>query len=159
MRNERGVSKLEILGLLFAIGFVLAMIPFVREVVGDAVGFFFNQTDPDTGERSEFSTFLLGIGITIGSIVVFVGAGYLLLWTNLGTKLAFLVSGAALTGWLTINGVLFVVFAPRGIRPADVEGLNAIQVRIPAIAMTLGAAVLFVMFILALDRYEAEEPA
>lgn len=157
--NERGVSKLEILGLLFVIGFFLAMIPFVREVAGDVIGFFFNQTDPDTGERTEFSTFLLGIGITIGSIVVFVGAGYLLLWTNLGTKLAFLVTGAALTGWMTINGILFVVFAPRGIRPADVEGLNAIQVRIPAIAMTLGAAVLFVMFVLALDRYEAEEPA
>lgn len=157
--GERGVGKLEILGFAFAIAFVLAMIPIVREIAGDVLGFFFNQTDPETGERTAMSTMLLGIFIGVGAVVVFVGAGYLLLWTNLGTKLAFLVTGAALTGWMTINGVLFVVFSPRGIRPANLEGLNAVQFRIPAIAMTVGSLVLFVMFILALDRYEAEEPA
>jgi hypothetical protein len=158
MRSERGVSKLEVLGLLFAIAFILGMIPFVRDIVGDVVGFFFNQRDPVTGERTTLSTALLGIVIAVGSVVTFIGAGYLLLWTNLGTKLAFLIVGAVTAGWLMINGILFVVFAPRGIRPADLEGLNAIQVRIPAIALAVGSLVLFVMFLVALDRYEAEEP-
>jgi hypothetical protein len=159
MSEERGVGKLEVLGLLFAIAFILAMIPLVRETATDVVGFFFNQRDAVSGERTTLSTALLGIAIAVGAVVTFIGAGYLLLWTNLGGRLAFLVVGVVTTGWLAINGILFVVFAPRGIRPADIEGLNAVQMRIPAIAMTVGAAVLFTMFLVALDRYEAEEPA
>lgn len=159
MDTDRGAGKLEVIGLLFAMAFLLAMIPIVRETTVDAIGFFFDQRDPVTGERTTLSTALLGIAITIGAVLTFIGAGYLVLSTNLGAKLAFLIIGAVATGWLTINGILFVVFAPRGIRPADLEGLNAIQMRIPAIAMTVGALVLFVMFLVALDRYEAEEPA
>jgi hypothetical protein len=70
--------------------------------------------------------------------------------------LGFLVVGAAAFGWLTIGGILFTVYAPRGIRPADIEGLNALQVRVPAIAMAIAAFILFVMFVLALDRYERD---
>jgi hypothetical protein len=66
--------------------------------------------------------------------------------------------GVAAFGWLTISGIMFVVYAPRGIRPSDIEGLNALQVRVPAIAMAIGAFILFVMFLLALDRYEADAP-
>ncbi|RPI25379.1 MAG: hypothetical protein EHM57_01600 [Actinobacteria bacterium] len=159
MGTQRGVGKLEVLGIVFAIAFLLAMIPLVRETAADVIGFFFDQRDAVTGERTTLSTALLGIAITIAAVLTFIGAGYLLLWTNLGAKLAFLVIGTVTMGWLTINGVLFIVFAPRGIRPEDLEGLNAIQMRVPAIAMTLGALVLFVMFMVALDRYEAEEPA
>ena len=158
MRGERGIGKLEVIGIVFAIAFVLAMIPFVRDTVADVVGFFFNKRDPVTGERTAFSTALLGIVIVIGAVATFIGAAYLLLWTNLGTKLAFLVIGAVTTGWLTINGILFIVFAPRGIRPADIEGLNAVQIRMPAIAMAVAAGVLFLMFLVALDRYETDEP-
>jgi hypothetical protein len=100
-----------------------------------------------------------GIGITIGAILVFVGSVWLILYTDLGLRLSFLVSGAALFGWLTIGGALFVAYAPRGVRPANLEGLNALQMRIPAIAMTLGSLILFAMFVIALDRYENDEPA
>jgi len=155
--DERGLSKLETLGLLALIATLLAMIPLVRDVVLDVVGFFYNQTDPATGERTDFSTLILGITIAVGAVLVFVGSVYLVLWTDLGTRLAFLVVGAALTGWMTINGVLFVVFAPRGVRPENLEGLSAVQQKIPAIAMTVGSLVLFVMFLVALDRYEKEE--
>ena len=159
MGRDRGAGRLEVLGIVFTVCFLLAMIPVVRETVVDVIGYFFNQRDPVTGERTTLSTALLGIAITIGAVLTFIGAAYLVLWTNLGSKLALLVVGAVTMGWLTINGILFVVFAPRGIRPADLEGLNAIQMRVPAIAMTLGSLVLFVMFLFALDRYEAEEPA
>ena len=37
--------------------------------------------------------------------------------------------------------------------------LDAFEIRIPALAMTLGAFVLFVMFLVALDRYEKDTPA
>ena len=67
-----------------------------------------------------------------------------------------LITGAAAFGWLTISGILFVVYAPRGVRPVDIEGLNALQMRVPAIAMSVGSFILFLMFVLALDRYERD---
>ena len=87
---------------------------------------------------------------------MFVGTGWFLLWVNVGKRLAFLLTGAATFGWLVINGILFIVYAPRGIRPANLEGLNAFQLRLPAIAMTLGSLLLFAMFAVALTRYEAD---
>jgi hypothetical protein len=155
-KDESGLSKLEMLGLLAFVAALLAMIPFFRELAVNAIGVVFDQRNPDTGELTEFSVAMRGFGIVLGSILVFVGSGWFLLWTNLGRRLAFLLAGAALFGWLVINGTLFVVYAPRGIRPANLEGLNAFQFRLPAIALTLASLVLFTMFAIALSRYEAE---
>ena len=156
MRSEEsGLSRLEILGLIAFVACLLAMIPPVREFVVNAIGTVFNQVD-ETGHPNDFSVAMRGIAITIGSIIVFIGAGWFLLWTNVGQRLAFLLTGAATFGWLVINGVLFIVYAPRGIRPENLEGLNAFQFRLPAIAMTLGSLVLFAMFSVALTRYEAD---
>jgi len=154
--EETGLSKLEVLGLVAFVVSLLAMIPIVREFVVDTIGLVFGQIDEETGEINAFSTAMRGFGITAGSVIVFIGSGWLLLWTNLGRRLAFLMVGAATFGWLTINGILFIVYAPRGLRPVDLEGLNAIQVRLPALAMTLGAFVLFLMFSIALSRYEQD---
>ena len=159
VRSENGLGTLEILGLIAMVALFLAMIPFVREGVQDIVGAVFNRQDPDTGELTDFSVMMRGIFITIGSIVVFMGAGWLILSTNLGKHLAFLVTASAVFGWLTLSGILFVVYAPRGIRPANLEGLNAFQIRVPAIALALGAFILFVMFVMALDRYERDTPS
>ena len=54
-----------------------------------------------------------GILLTVGFIVIFFGSVYLLNWTNLGKKLAFLITGAATFGWTAINSLLFVLYAPR----------------------------------------------
>ena len=81
-----------------------------------------------------------------------------MLYTNLGKRLAFLVTGAATFGWMVIGSLLFVVYAPRGLRPANLQGLNAFQIRIPAIALTLVSFILFLMFLAALDRFESEQP-
>ncbi|MGI9528456.1 MAG: hypothetical protein ACR2NG_02000 [Acidimicrobiia bacterium] len=157
MRSEEtGLSTLEWLGILAFIASILAMIPFTREAIVDAVGVVFNQRDPDTGEISDFSEAMRGFGIAIASVVVFIGSGFFLLFTDVGRRLAFLLTGAATFGWLIINGVLFIVYAPRGVRPENLEGLNAFQIRLPAIALTLGALVLFSMFAVALSRYEAD---
>ncbi len=155
-REEHGLSRLEVLGLVAFVISLLAMIPIVREFVVDTIGLVFDQVDPETGEINDFSVAMRGFAIVAGSIIVFIGTGWLLLWTNVGKRLAFLLIGAATFGWLTINGILFVVYAPRGIRPVDLEGLNAIQVRLPALAMTLGSFVLFLMFSVALARYESD---
>lgn len=159
VRSERGLGTLEILGLIAMIALFLAMIPFVREGVQDIVGAVFNRHDPDTGEITDFSQMMRGLFFTVGAVVVFIGAGWLILSTNLGKHLAFLVTASAVFGWLTLSGILFVVYAPRGIRPANLEGLNAFQIRVPAIALAMGAFILFVMFVMALDRYERDTPS
>jgi len=154
--DESGLSHLEILGLVAFVVSLLAMVPFVREFAVNAIGIVFNQTDPDTGHTNEFSTAMRGFAIAGGAVLVFIGSGWFLIWTDMGKRLAFLLTGAATFGWLLINGMLFVVYAPRGIRPENLEGLNAVQMRLPAIAMTLGSLVLFAMFAVALHRYEAD---
>ncbi len=155
-RDESGLTKLEALGLFTFVASLLAMVGPVREFVINLIGVVFGQMDPETGHPNDFSTAMRGFAIVGGAVIVFIGSGWLLLWTNLGRRLSFLLTGAATFGWLVINGLLFVVYAPRGIRPENLEGLNSIQTRLPAIAMTAVSLVLFLMFFVALSRYEAD---
>lgn len=155
-KDESGLSKLETAGLIAFVLSVLAMIPVVREFGVNAIGTVFGQIDEETGHVNDFSLAMRGLAITIGAVVVFIGSGWLVMWSNLGKRLAFLLTGAATFGWLMINGILFIVYAPRGIRPANLEGLNAVQMRLPSIALTVASFVLLMMFIVALTRYEAD---
>jgi hypothetical protein len=98
--------------------------------------------------------FVTGIILTVASIVVFYGTIYLLTYTNLGKKLGFLVTGAGIFGWSTIGSLLFVLYAPRGPRPDDIEGLNAFEIRIIPLTFMIVSAILFVMFLVALNQYE-----
>jgi hypothetical protein len=156
-RDERGLTTLEWLGLLGFIAVILAMIPFVRETAQDLVGILYDRRD-EAGELTDFSVMMRGVTIVIAAVVTFIGAAWFILSTNVGNRLSFLIVGVAAFGWLTIAGALFVVYAPRGIRPSDIEGLNPVQMRVPAIALAIGAFILFVMFLLALDRYEKDAP-
>ncbi len=155
--DERGLSTLERFGIFAAILSVLIFIPAVRGLFGELFDATLGQVDDD-GKLTGTAIALRGILITIVSIVAFVGTGYLLLYTNLGSRLAFLVTGAATFGWMVIGSLLFVVYAPRGLRPSNLQGLNAFQIRIPSIALTLASLILFLMFVVALDRYEKEQP-
>ncbi|MEX1272285.1 MAG: sugar transferase [Acidimicrobiia bacterium] len=101
--------------------------------------------------------FVTGIILTLASVVIFFGSIYLLTYTNLGKKLAFLVTGAGIFAWSTIGSLLFVLYAPRGPRPENVEGLNAFEIRIIPIAYTLVSFILFVMFLVAMNQYEESQ--
>lgn len=155
--DERGLTTLEKIGILAIVITLLTFIPAVRGVIGDAYDAVFKQVDETTGEVSAFSIAARGILISVVAIAAFIGSGYLILTTNLGRRLAFLITGAAAFGWLAINSLLFVIYAPRGLRPATLEGLNAFQMRIPAIALTLASFIMFLIFVVALDRYERDE--
>jgi uncharacterized membrane protein len=156
IEDERGMSGLERFGLFAAVLAILVFIPAVRSLLGELFDLTLGQVD-DEGDLTGAAIAMRGILITIVSIVAFIGSGYLLLYTNLGARLGFLVTGAATFGWMVIGSMLFVVYAPRGLRPANLQGLNAFQIRIPSIALTLASAILFLMFVAALDRYDREQ--
>ena len=98
-----------------------------------------------------------GIVLFIVFILSFFGSTYVLNATNLGRRLGFLVVGAATFGWLVINSFLFLLYAPRGPAPASIDGLNALEIRIIPLTYFAGSLILFIMFMLALSRYEQEE--
>jgi len=100
---------------------------------------------------------ITGIIMFIGSLVTFFGSTFLINATNLGKRLGFLVVGAGTFGWGIINSILFVLYSPRGPKPAEIEGLNAFEIRILPLTFLAGSTILFVMFVLALDRYEREK--
>ncbi|HZD23905.1 MAG TPA: sugar transferase [Acidimicrobiia bacterium] len=98
--------------------------------------------------------FVTGVVLTLAAIVLFYGSIYLFNATNLGKRLGFLVTGAAVFGWLTISTLLFIIYAPRGPKPDDFEGLNAFEIRIIPISFFLVSVVLFLVFLVALHQYE-----
>jgi hypothetical protein len=98
-----------------------------------------------------------GILLTVASLLVFYGTIYLLNYTNLGKRLGLLVTGAGAFAWMTLGSLLFVIYAPRGPRPVNIEGLNAFEIRIIPGAFTIASAILFAMFLVALHRYETEQ--
>jgi hypothetical protein len=101
--------------------------------------------------------FVTGIILTLAAVVIFFGSVYLLNYTNLGKRLAFLVTGAGIFAWTTIGSLLFVIYAPRGPRPENIEGLNAFEIRIIPIAYTLVSFILFLMFLVAMNQYEESQ--
>ncbi len=154
--DESGLSALEKLGVAAIVLSVLAFIPQLRGLAADAYDAMFNAVDAD-GNKETYSVAAKGILIALVSILAFVGTGWLLLYTNVGTRLALLITGAATFGWLTVGSLLFVIYAPRGLKPANLEGLNAFQEKIPSIALTAASFILFVIFMVALDRYEKQD--
>ncbi|HSJ28274.1 MAG TPA: sugar transferase [Acidimicrobiia bacterium] len=101
--------------------------------------------------------FVTGIILTVASFIIFFGSVYLLNYTNLGKKLAFLVTGAGIFAWSTIGSLLFVLYAPRGPRPENIEGLNAFEIRVIPIAYMLVSFILFIMFLVAMNQYEESQ--
>ena len=154
--REGGLTNLEKLGVAAIVVSVLAFVPQLRGLAADAYDAIFNAVDAN-GDKQSYSVAAKGILIAVVSVVAFVGTGWLLLYTNVGTHLAVLITGAATFGWLTIGSLLFVIYAPRGLKPSNLEGLNAFQVKIPSIALTAASFILFVIFLVALDRYENQD--
>ena len=60
--------------------------------------------------RSLLSSNLLVTGIImfIGSLITFAGSTFLLNATNVGKRLGFLITGAAIFGWGVINSIFFI---------------------------------------------------
>lgn len=98
--------------------------------------------------------FVTGILMFLGAMAVFYGTVFLLNYTNLGRRLGFLVTFAGVTGWLSIGSLLFVIYAPRGPRPVEIEGLNAFELRIIPLTYLLVSVVAFIGALVALHQYE-----
>lgn len=65
------------------------------------------------GEKTLWNPTILGVLVVLSAIMLFCGSVYLLLATNLGARLGFLVAAASLTGFLTLLSVLWMTtFTP-----------------------------------------------
>ena len=91
--DERGMNSLERFGLFAAVLAVIVFIPAVRAVFAELFDATLGQVD-DEGHLTGNAIAMRGILITIVAMVAFFGSGYLLLYTNLGARLGFLVTGA-----------------------------------------------------------------
>jgi hypothetical protein len=155
--DERGLTKFEWLGVVTAVLVLLILIPQVREAIDvfyeNLVGK--NNVGPD--DTPQPGVLVRGIIVGVSSVAIFAGSIWLISYTNLGRRLAFLVTGAAFFGFLSMVGLLYTIYAPRGLRPTLLEGLNAFQLRILPGGLMLGSLILFVMFVAAMSRYEAEQ--
>jgi hypothetical protein len=155
-RDERGLSALHWIGIVLAVLVLLSLIPQFRAAIDvlyeNLVGK--NNVGPD-GEPQP-GVLVRGIIVAVSSMVVFVGSILLINSTNLGRRLAFLVTGAGFFGFMAVIGLLYSLYAPRGLRPESLEGLNAFQIRILPGALMIGSLILFAMFLTAMNRYEAE---
>ena len=61
-----------------------------------------------------------GASIVLAGIFILIGSVYLLLATNLGARIGFLVAIAGLTGWMAVMGAVWMVFGI-GLKGADPE--------------------------------------
>ncbi|MGH8978097.1 MAG: hypothetical protein ACRDV7_08495, partial [Acidimicrobiia bacterium] len=82
-----------------------------------------------SGEKNLWDPTILGVLVALSAIGLFCGSVYLLLGTNLGSRLGFLVSGACLTGFMVLLSSMWITTAtplnsPKG-RPA---GWNVVEV-------------------------------
>ncbi len=156
-RDDRGLSTLEWLGVALTALVLLAMIPQFRAALDVAYETLVGKNNVDAAGNPAPGVLVRGIIVGVASLAIFWGSVVLITYTNLGRRLAFLISGAAFFGFLAIVGMLYTIYAPRGLRPTLIDGLNAFQIRILPGAMMLGSMILFAMFVAALSRYEAEE--
>ncbi len=156
-RDDSGMSRLEWLGVGLSVLILLTMLPQFRAALDVAYEHLVGKNNVAADGTPAPGVLVRGIIVAIGSLAVFWGSVFLINYTNLGRRLAFLTTGAAFFGFLAIVGMLYTVYAPRGLRPTLVAGLNAFQLRILPGAMMLGSLLLFAMFVAGLSRYEAEQ--
>lgn len=73
-------------------------------------------------ERSLWYPTILGVLVVVAAVVLFVGSIYLILGTNMGARLGFLVTFTALTGFMVILTLLWITTA---------SPLNTLRGRVP----------------------------
>ena len=155
--DERGLTKFEWLGVVTAVLVLAVLIPQVRATIDVLYEALVGKNNVGPDGTPQPGVLIRGIIVGVTSLAVFAGSILLLTYTNLGRRLAFLVTGAAFFGFLSMVGLLYTIYAPRGLRPTLLEGLNAFQLRILPGSLMLGSLILFVMFVAAMSRYEAEQ--
>ncbi len=156
-RDDRGLSSLEWLGVVLAVFVLLSLVPQFRHALDWAYEHLVGKNNVDAAGNPAPGVLVRGIIVGVASIAVFGGAIVLINYTNLGRKLAFLVTGAAFFGVLAIVGLLYTLYAPRGLRPALIEGLNSFQLRILPMAMMISSLILFAMFVAAMSHMEHDD--
>ncbi len=75
-----------------------------------------------------FDPFFRGLLSVVTGIVVLIGSTYLIVATNTGTRLGFLVSAAALFGWMFLMGIIWTIYGIGWVGDAPVWSLREVNV-------------------------------
>ncbi len=154
--SRTGLTKLQWLGIALAVAVLASLIPQFRAGLDVFYEWLVGKNNVGPDGQPQPGVLVRGIIVAVSSFAVFVGAIFVINYTNLGRRLAFLITGASFFGFLAVVGLFYTLFAPRGVRPVSLEGLNAFEQKILPLALMLGSLILFAMFITALNRYEEE---
>ncbi len=157
--QRRGLTKLQWLGIFAAAFVLLSLIPQFRAALDVIYEWMVGKNNVGPDGEPQPGVLVRGIIVAATSFAVFIGAIFVINFTNLGRRLAFLITGAAFFGFMAIVGLFYSLYAPRGLRPESLEGLNAFEIRILPVALMIGSIILLGMFLVALNRYEEEQLA
>lgn len=155
--DDRGLSALHWLGIAAAALVLLSLIPQFRALLDVIYENLVGKSNLGPDGEPAPGVLVRGIIVAVTSMVVFVGSILFINYTNLGRRLGFLVTGAGFFGFMSIVGLLYSLYSPRGVRPESIAGLNAFQLRILPLGLALASLILFAMFLVAMNRLEAEE--
>jgi len=97
------------------------------------------------------------VGVAV--VALLLGSLFAINYTNLGKRLSFLVTGASFFGFMAIVGLMYSLYAPRGLWSDSYEGLNAFQLRILPGSLMLVSLILFAVFAAGLNRYDQASAA
>lgn len=80
-------------------------------------------------EKTFWYPTLVGAGVFIAAVILFCGSVYLLLSTNVGARLGFLISGAALSGFMCVLLFLWMVTAyPLNVAKGELPAWQVVEI-------------------------------
>jgi len=91
--------------------------------MGAGVNFLVLATEAGIKDRDLWYPTILGVLVVVAAVALFMGTIYLLLATNLGARLGFLIAAAALSGFMVLLSLLWL---------STSSPLNTLRGRVPA---------------------------
>ena len=120
--DERGLTKFEWLGVVTAVLVLAVLIPQVRTAIDVLYETLVGKNNVGPDGTPQPGVLIRGIIVGVSSLAIFAGSILLLTYTNLGRRLAFLVTGAAFfVGATTLGYVLGGVMAARATLVASTQ--------------------------------------
>ncbi|NQV07300.1 hypothetical protein HQ535_12190, partial [bacterium] len=105
--DERCLGMLQWLGIVLTVLVLLSLIPQFRAALDVIYENLVGKNNVGADGEPAPGVLIRGIIVGVSSFLVFVGSIFVVNYTNLGRKLAFLITGAAFFGFMAIVGLMY----------------------------------------------------